>query len=116
MAATLYNGMLENSCSELGSRMQAMENSVGAETVFIDLPIDDPGCVGLADRLLSEGIRLAGIGPRFRAIEGPRRAEDVLRLQANPGPVDIEGLVVEGDLGGALANAVIGTDRWSSSG
>ena len=96
--------------------MEAMEGTVRAETVFIDLPIDDPGCVGLADGLLSGGARLAGIGPRFRAVEGPRRAEDVLRLQSNPGRVDIEGLVVEGDVGRALANAVLDTDRWSSSG
>ncbi|MEE2971700.1 MAG: GNAT family N-acetyltransferase, partial [Planctomycetota bacterium] len=96
--------------------MQAMENSVGAATVFIDLPIDDPGCVGLADHLLAEGIRLAGIGPRFRTIDGPQRAEDVLRLQANPAPVDLEGLVVEGDLGRALADAVLDSGRWSSSG
>ncbi|MEE2895608.1 MAG: hypothetical protein VX726_07680 [Planctomycetota bacterium] len=96
--------------------MEAMEGTVRAETVFIDLPIDDPGCVGLADGLLSGGARLAGIGPRFRAVEGHRRAEDVLRLQSNPGRVDIEGLVVEGDVGRALANAVLDTDRWSSSG
>ncbi|MGY8749768.1 MAG: hypothetical protein ACKVHR_17130 [Pirellulales bacterium] len=37
-----------------------------------------------------------------------REPEDVLRLQLNPGSVDLAGLVVEGDLGRALADTVIG--------
>ncbi|MCP4099370.1 MAG: hypothetical protein GY748_24370, partial [Planctomycetaceae bacterium] len=49
-----------------------------------------------------------GVGPRFRKVDDERRAEDVLRLQFNPGPVDFAGLVVEGDLGRALADTVIG--------
>ena len=88
--------------------MNAMETSAAAATVFVDLPIDDPGCSFLTAQLLTEGLRLAGIGPRFRKVDDERRAEDVLRLQLNPGPVDFAGLVVEGDLGRALADTVIG--------
>lgn len=92
--------------------LDAMESSVGAATVFVDLPIDQPGTTGLAAALLDEGMRLAGIGPRFRPVDDDRRAEDVLRLQLNPAPVDLEGLVVEGELGRSLADAVLagGTD------
>ncbi|MDB2526166.1 hypothetical protein N9X53_05715 [Mariniblastus sp.] len=88
--------------------IKAMETSASAATVFVDLPIDDPGCGHLTGQLLSEGLRLAGVGPRFRRVDDDRRAEDVLRLQLNPGPVDLAGLVVEGDLGRALADTVIG--------
>ena len=96
--------------------IQAMENSVAAAALFIDLPIDDPGCCGLATDLLAEGLRPAGIGPRFRVVDDERRAEDVLRLQANPAPVDFAGLVVEGDLGKALADVVLGKEESSTSG
>ena len=64
----------------------------------------------------AEGLRPAGIGPRFRVVDDERRAEDVLRLQANPAPVDVAGLVVEGDLGRALADAVLGDGEPFSSG
>ena len=96
--------------------IQAMENSVAAAALFIDLPIDDPGCCGLATDLLAEGLRPAGIGPRFRVVDDERRAEDVLRLQANPAPVDFDGLVVEGELGRALAEAIVGHPESSTSG
>ena len=96
--------------------IQAMENSVAAAALFIDLPIDDPGCCGLATDLLAEGLRPAGIGPRFRVVDDERRAEDVLRLQANPAPVDFTGLVVEGDLGRTLADVVLGHGESSTSG
>ena len=92
----------------IGAAMNAMETSAAAATVFVDLPIDDPGCSFLTAQLLAEGLRLAGIGPRFRKVDDERRAEDVLRLQLNPGPVDFAGLVVEGELGRALADTVIG--------
>ena len=96
--------------------IEAMENSVAAAALFIDLPIDDPGCCGLAADLLAEGLRPAGIGPRFRVVDDERRAEDVLRLQANPAPVDFAGLVVEGDLGRSLANLVVGDEQSFTSG
>lgn len=96
--------------------IEAMENSVAAATLFIDLPIDDPGCSGLAAALLDQGLRPAGIGPRFRAVQDERRAEDVLRLQANPAPVDLAGLVVEGDLGRVLADAILDRTESSSTG
>ena len=88
--------------------ISAMETSASAATVFVDLPIDDPGCGHLTAQLLAKGLRLAGVGPRFRIVDDERRAEDVLRLQLNLGPVDFAGLVVEGDLGRALAAEVIG--------
>ena len=86
---------------------EAMESSAGAQTIFVDLPIDDPGCAFVAEELLADGLRLAGIGPRFRVVADERRGEDVLRLQANPAPVDFAGIVVEGDLGRQLADAVL---------
>ncbi|MCP4887114.1 MAG: hypothetical protein GY904_10945 [Planctomycetaceae bacterium] len=88
--------------------INAMDTSASAATVFVDLPIDDPGCGYLTAQLLAKGLRLAGVGPRFRIVDDERRAEDVLRLQLNLGPVDFAGLVVEGDLGRALADEVIG--------
>lgn len=86
--------------------VDAMEKGAGAATIFIDLPIDDPGTADLSTNLLATGIRFAGIGPRFRKVDDARRAEDVLRLQHNPAPVDIEGLVVEGEIGQLIADAV----------
>lgn len=88
--------------------INAMESSASAATVFVDLPIDEPGCGRLATQLMAQGLRLAGIGPRFRTVNDERQAEDVLRLQLNVAPVDIAGLVVEGDLGRALAENVVG--------
>jgi len=92
--------------------INAMETSASAATVFVDLPIDEPGCGYLATQLMNHGLRLAGIGPRFRTVDDERRAEDVLRLQLNVAPVDIAGLVVEGDLGRALADTVVG--QWDA--
>ena len=89
--------------------INAMETSASAATVFVDLPIDEPGCALLAENLMNHGLRLAGIGPRFRKVDDDCRAEDVLRLQLNVAPVDIAGLVVEGDLGRALADQVVGS-------
>jgi hypothetical protein len=85
-----------------------METAADAAVIFVDLPIDDPGCAELAERLLDDGCRLAGIGPRFRrTAEG---AEDVLRLQRVLSPVDEAGIVVEGDLGHELASVILGRD------
>lgn len=95
------------SADALPAAIEAMTSSAGAETIFVDLPIDDPGTVGLAQSLLATGLRPAGVGPRFRRVEDERRGEDVLRLQANPGPVDFDGLVIEGELGRALAEIVL---------
>ena len=72
------------------------------------LPIDDPGCGHLATRLLDDGCRLAGIGPRFRRTADG--GEDVLRLQRIFAPVDEAGIVVEGDLGRELASLILGRD------
>lgn len=88
--------------------IEAMKVSAGAATIYIDLPIDDAGAVFLATELLNAGIKFSGIGPRFRKVNDARRAEDVLRLQLNISPVDLDGLVVEGALGQLLADAVLG--------
>ena len=87
--------------------INAMTTSASAATIFVDLPLDDPGCGYLSAQLISEGLRLAGVGPRFRRVDDERKAEDILRLQLNPAPVDLAGLVVEGDLGRALADTVL---------
>jgi hypothetical protein len=90
------------------SGLAVMESAAHAAVVFVDLPIDDPGCAELAEQLLDDGCRLAGIGPRFRqTTEG---AEDVLRLQHVLSPVDEAGIVVEGDLGHELAALILGRD------
>lgn len=99
------NGALDG----IQAAISAMAPSASAATVFVDLPIDEPGCASLAENLMHHGLRLAGIGPRFRKVDDDRRAEDVLRLQLNVAPVDIAGLVVEGDLGRALADQVVGS-------
>ena len=96
------------SIEAIRSGLTVMETAADAAVIFVDLPIDDPGCAGLAERLLDEGCRLAGIGPRFRrTAEG---AEDVLRLQRVLSPVDEAGIVVEGDLGHELASVILGRD------
>jgi hypothetical protein len=88
--------------------IDAMQSGAGAATLFIDLPIDLPGTPALAAALRADGIRFAGIGPRFRPVDDARRGEDVLRLQLNPAPVDLAGLVVEGEVGRLLAEMVLG--------
>lgn len=90
------------------SALLVMESAAHAAVVFIDLPIDDPGCGRLATRLLDDGCRLAGIGPRFRRTA--KGGEDVLRLQRILAPVDEAGIVVEGDLGRELASLILGRD------
>lgn len=65
----------------------------GAEVIYADLPITDRSCAWLAEALLDDDdFVLCGIGPRF--IDG----EDALRLQRLAVPVDLDELVVEGDL------------------
>lgn len=98
----------DGSLDAVRAALEALESSAGAATLFVDLPIDDPGTTALAAELLASGLRPAGIGPRFRQVADARRAEDVLRLQKNPAPVDLAGLVVEGELGKALADVALG--------
>ncbi|MDE0889947.1 MAG: hypothetical protein OSA40_10860 [Phycisphaerales bacterium] len=94
------------SIEAIRSGLAVMESAAHAAVIFVDLPIDDPGCAELAEHLLDDGCRLAGIGPRFRqTAEG---AEDVLRLQRVLSPVDEAGIVVEGDLGHELASVILG--------
>ena len=80
----------------------ALEATADAEAVFVDLPMDDPGAPAAAMRLLAEGFALAGIAPRVIPRSGDLRAEDALRLHRHTVPVDLPGLVAEGDLGGRI--------------
>jgi hypothetical protein len=102
------DAIAEGTYDAIVAAINALETGAGAATIFIDLPIDDSSTVALANALLADGIRFAGIGPRFRPVSDERRAEDVLRLQLNPAPVDLAGLVVEGEVGQMLADVVLG--------
>ncbi len=97
----------------IDAAIDALGEVPGIATIFVDLPIDDPGTIDVADRLLRSGLRPAGIGPGFQTAgcaHGP--VEDVLRLQKSIAMVDLDGLVVEGELGEALRTLVL-DPRWS---
>lgn len=98
---------------QIRSAIQAISTVPGAATIFVDLPIDDPGTARVGSDLLGEGLRPAGIGPGFQTLgasDGP--VEDVLRLQSSIAPVDLDGLVVEGELGERL-RAMVLDPRWT---
>jgi hypothetical protein len=80
--------------------IQLLVDVAGAEVVYVDLPITDPGCARLAGELLGGQLHFAGIGPRFLG-------EDSFRLQRLVAPVDLDGLVVEGELGARIAEQVL---------
>ncbi len=80
----------------------ALEQAGGAEAVFVDLPLDDPGTAAVAETLLQGGFAFGGIVPRSIARDGDLRAEDALRLHRHALPVDLPGLVAEGPLGQRL--------------
>lgn len=80
----------------------ALEEAGGAEAVFVDLPLDDPGTAAIAETLLRGGFAFGGIVPRAIEREGALRAEDALRLHRHALPVDLPGLVAEGELGRRL--------------
>ena len=86
----------------------AMESAANAEAVFVDLPIDDPGTPAAADRLLNDGFSPCGIAPRVVPREDGRRAEDAIRLVRHTAPVDLPGVVAEGELGRRLAEFASG--------
>ena len=87
---------------------EAMIEGAGAGTVFVDLPLDDPGTPAVADKLLAGGYRPAGISPRCIPRSDVRRAEDALRLVTHPAPVDLPGVVAEGSLGQRLVEIATG--------
>ena len=74
----------------------------GAGAVYVDLPLDDPGTVAVAEALLAEGYRLAGIAPRCIARDDERVTEDALRFAAPAAAVDLAAVVAEGALGERL--------------
>lgn len=86
--------------------LEALRDAAGAEALFVDLPIEQAGCGRLASALLADGLRCAGIGPRFRKTASG--AEDVLRLQLPVAAFDEAGLAVEGELGAQIARAALG--------
>jgi hypothetical protein len=88
----------------ISEAVEMLVSVAGAEVVYVDLPITDPGCAGLAQALMGERLHFAGVGPRFLG-------EDSLRLQRLVAPVDLDGLVVEGDLGARLAEWVLRSAR-----
>jgi hypothetical protein len=55
----------------------------------------------LADALAGEGFIFCSVGPRF--ISG----EDSLRMQRLVAPIDLDSLVIEGDLPGRIADHVL---------
>ena len=82
--------------------VDAMAASAGAGTVYVDLPLDDPGTPAVAEALLAAGFRAAGVAPRCIPRGDERVAEDALRLATHPVPVDLPAVVAEGDLGHRL--------------
>jgi hypothetical protein len=95
----------QDSLGGMRAAIEALRDAAGAESLFVDLPIDQAGCGHLAAALLTDGLRVAGIGPRFRATSSG--AEDVLRLQLPVAAFDEAGLTVEGDLGEQIARAAL---------
>ena len=85
--------------------VEALRDAAGAEALFVDLPIEQAGTGSVASALLTDGLRFAGIGPRFRTTVGG--AEDVLRLQMPVARFDEAGLAVEGELGRMIADAAL---------
>jgi hypothetical protein len=86
----------------------AMAASVGAGTVFVDLPLDDQGTPAVAETLMAAGYSPAGISPRCIPRTDDRVAEDALRLAIHPAPVDVRGVIAEGDLGQRLLALALG--------
>lgn len=99
---------------QVRSAILAISAVPGAATIFVDLPIDDPGTARVGSELLGEGLRPAGIGPGFQTLGSPDApVEDVLRLQTSIAPVDLDGLVVEGALGERI-RAIVLDPRWDA--
>lgn len=86
----------------------AMEAAASAEAVFVDLPLDDPETPRTAERLLADGFAACGVAPRTIPRDDERRAEDALRLVRHTAPVDLPGVVAEGELGRRLASLASG--------
>lgn len=82
--------------------VEAMASGAGAGTVYVDLPLDDAGTPAVASALLASGFQVAGISPRCIPRADGRVAEDALRLASHPVPVDLPGVVAEGELGHRL--------------
>ena len=82
--------------------VEAMSAGAGAGAVYVDLPVDDPGTVAVAEALMADGYRLAGIAPRCIPRDDERVAEDALRFAAPAAAVDLAAVVAEGALGERL--------------
>ena len=89
----------------IGEAVAVMQEAADAETIFIDLPIDDPACAATVASLLKSGFVFSGIGPRFHC--RTNGGEDTLRLQMNFTPVDLDGLVAEGELGQRILEFIL---------
>lgn len=102
-------GVGHDTLGGIRAALEALRDAAGAEAMFVDLPIEQVGVGHLASELLGDGLRFAGIGPRFRKTASG--AEDVLRLQLPVAPFDEAGLAVEGELGAQLASAALAGGR-----
>lgn len=91
--------------SRIIDAVDLLHQAGNVDVAYVDLPITSVHCAWLADELLSAGkLVFAGIGPHFES-------EDVLRLQRPYAAVDLDGLVLEGDLARMIGDMVIETIR-----
>jgi hypothetical protein len=102
-AAITVDRIDESTHAAIQAAVEAMTMGSNAGVVHVDLPLDDAGTPMVAAALLEEGFAFAGVAPRSIPRAGALRAEDALRLALHPAPIDLPGLVAEGDLGRRLA-------------
>ena len=104
-SATIKVGELHsNSLALVRGALRTLDDTVGADVIYLDLPITDPCCAWMARELGTDGFIFSGIGPRFLG-------EDSLRLQKLNAPIDVDGLVAEGELGTRIADLVLASFR-----
>jgi len=94
--------------------VEAMINGAGAQTVYVDLPLDDPAMPAVAEALLRSGYQATGVMPRTLKRSGAQQAEDALRLAIHPVAVDYASVVVEGELGERLFRVARG-GQWQDT-
>lgn len=104
LARLQFDQVNANALSLAREAMQVLEDNAGAEAIFVEIPIADPGCATLASQLLNDGLIFSGVGPYFLG-------EDALRLQRLIAPVELDGLAIEGDLAGQIAEYVLTAAR-----
>ena len=73
-----------------------LAESSGAEAIFLELPLGEPGTPALCMAAEQEGFFFSGVGPCFAP------GGDVLRLQYLNTPLDTERLQIASPFGGEL--------------